>query len=171
MVAALVLVLGIVGSAAWVDWSLRHMQIGFLNSAAVGGLMARVELVRDVMWLNRNCLPVVDESSKGDKRKGAEMEYIAATLELYRAKFGRAASSVNDLNKLSDFDNASKLNGRQLEKEYSIYDHPSGSYVVSCGPSRPSSADVAAFAPRVDSGQRFYDLGGREILYVPARKC
>jgi len=86
-------------------------------------------------------------------------------------KFGRAASSVTDLTKLSDFDKASKLNGRQLEKQCSIYDGPSGSYVVSCGPSRPSNADVAAFAPRVDSVERFYDLGGREILYVPAQKC
>src|SRR5580704_15242243 len=170
-VAALVLVLGVVGLVAWADWSLRHMQIGSLSTAAVSGFMARVELVRDVMWLNRNCLSAVDESSKGDKRKEAEMRYIALTLDLYRVKFGKAASSVTDLTKLSDFDNASKLNSRQLEKECSIYHDPTGSYVVSCGSSRASSADVAAFASRADAVERFYELGGHEILYVPAQKC
>jgi hypothetical protein len=169
--AVLVLVLGVAVLVAWIDWSLRHMQIGLLSTAAVGGFMARVELVRDVMLLNRSCLFTVDESSKGDQKKEAEMRYIAAMLDLYRAKFGRAASSVTDLNKLSDFDNASKLNGRQLEKECSIYAYPRGSFAVSCGSSRPRNADVAAFRPRTDAVERFYELGGHEILYVPAQKC
>jgi hypothetical protein len=79
-VAVLVLVLGVVCLVAWTDWFLRHMKIGFLSTAAVGGLIARVEFVRDVMWLNNNCLSTVDESSTGDKKKEAEMRYIAAML-------------------------------------------------------------------------------------------
>jgi len=173
VVAVLVLVLGMVGFVVCMRWSLRHMHVGFFTPADVHRLMAPVELVRGVIVLGRNanCIFTVDESSIGDKKKEAEMLYVAGMLDLYREKFGRAASSVTDLSQLRDFDNASRLNGRQLERDCFVYADPSGSYVVSCGPSRPSGADAAAFAPKADSVERFYELGGREILYVPARKC
>jgi len=171
--AVLVLALGMVGFVVCMRWSLRYMQVAFFAPADVDGLMARVELVRDVIVMGRSshCPFAVDESSIGDKKKEAEMMYVAGVLDLYREKFGRAASSITDLNQLRDFDNASKLNGRQLEKDCSVYANPAGSYVVSCGPSRSSSAHAAAFVPRSDSVERFYELDGREILYVPARRC
>jgi hypothetical protein len=168
---ALVLLLGAGGFLGYMKWSLRHMHIGFFTRADVDRLMAQAEVARLAVLRNRDCLFTVDESSMGDKKTEGEMSYAAAMLDFYSVKFGTAASSIADLDKLRDFDHASKLNGRQLEKDCSLYADPSGSYVVSCGPSKPSSADVSTFMRNADFAKRFYKLGSREILYVPAPKC
>ena len=154
----LVLVLGAGGFLGYMKWSLRHMHIGFLTRADVNSLLAQAEVARLAVVRNRDCLFTVDESSMGDKKTEGEMSYAAAMLDLYSVKFGTAASSIDDLDKLRDFDDASKLNRRQLENDCSLYADPSGSYVVSCGPSKPSSADVSTFTRNANFAKKFYRL-------------
>jgi hypothetical protein len=171
LVAAMVLVMGVVGLGVYARWSLRHMQIGFFTPADLDKLIAQVEVARAVVGRNGNCLRTVGQSGIGDRKKEAEMLYVAAMVDFYRMKFGTAASRLTDLNKLPDFEHASALNGRLLEKDCSIYLDQSGSFVVTCGPYKPSNLDVAAFMRNAPFVQKFYTLGGSEILYVPAPKC
>jgi hypothetical protein len=99
------------------------------------------------------------------------MSYIAAMLDLYRVRFGVAAGSMQDLRRLTDFSDNHKLKITRLEKDCALYARSAGSSIVTCGPSRPSDAELAEFAGNREYGQRFYGLMGSEILYVPAPKC
>lgn len=156
--AGLALLLIVVGLGAYVHWSLRHMHFDFLPTAIA------------LDKLTGGCLPPVDQTSLGDREGEAEMSYIAGMQDLYRTRIGTPPSSLTDLNKLPEFAQADGLNGHQFEKDCSIYVAPTG-YVVNCGPSQLSSADIAAFVGKAPFARKFYVLGRSEILYVPAPRC
>jgi hypothetical protein len=168
-VVAVVLIVAVTGFVVYVRMSIQHL--GFLNPSDVKMLMSAVDTARAAVVRDKACLFTIDESSIGDTRKEAEMLYVAAMLDLYRAKFGTSASSIADLDRLSDFNRASKLNANQLAKDCSVYVDPSGSSVVSCGGARPADADLALFMRSADYVEKFHKVGEHEILYVPAQKC
>ncbi len=99
------------------------------------------------------------------------MLYVATIVDFYRTTFGKLPDSIDDLDKLPSFDNADKLNGHQVKKSCSIHVHPNGSCALACGASLPPPEEIDAFLGRAGHVQRFYMLGGTEILYVSAHGC
>jgi hypothetical protein len=99
------------------------------------------------------------------------MSYVAAMPELYKSKFGRAPSSMSDLKKLPEFEHADALNEHSFSRDCSIYSDQGASFAVSCGRSRPSKIELAAFMRTAPSVQKFYMVGENEILYIPVPKC
>jgi len=167
IVAALALPLTILAGKAFVRWSLKDLQFD------LSGLAAQVNADTAVIraLVGRNCFRTVDQSSIGDKRKEAQMSYVAAVLDLYRVRFGKSTAVVSELNKLPEFEHANSTNRHYFEKDCSIHVGESGSAVVSCGSSRPTKDTVEAFMRNAKPVQKFYLLDGSEILFIPAPKC
>jgi hypothetical protein len=99
------------------------------------------------------------------------MLYVATIVDLYKTTFGKLPNSINDLDKLPSFDNADKLNGRQVRKSCSIHADPSGSYILACGASTPPAKEIDALFRKAGRVQRFYPLDRAEALYVPGAAC
>lgn len=170
LIVSFVLVVAAVGSVVYLRESLRHMHLGVTESD-VRLLVSKAQEARAAVLQNKGCVLKIDESSVGDKKLESEMTYVAAMLDLYRVRFGVPASSMHDLGRLTDFNQEGKLNMTKLEKECSLYTNSVVSTIVTCGPSRPSDAELADFAGNPKYMQRFYRLRSSEILYVPAPKC
>jgi hypothetical protein len=169
--AALGFVLAVVGLGAYVRWSLRHMHIELPSAGLVNRLLPQAEIVAIAAGGHGACSSAVDQSSIGDRETEAEMSYVAAMPDLYKTKFGSAPSSMSDLQKLPEFEHADALNNRSFSRDCSIYFDQGASFAVSCGRSRPSKPDLAAFMRTAPSVQKFYMVGKNEILYVPVPKC
>jgi hypothetical protein len=167
VIVLLVLATGIVGFIAYVRTSIHHL--GFLTTSDVKVLMTAASEARAAVEQNKACVLPIDESSMGNRKQEAEMLYVAAMLDLYQAKFGVAARSLADLDRLRDRN--SKLDWRRLEKDCSLYVDSSGASVVTCGGSRPSSVELAKLISGAEYMQKFYRVGGSEALYIPAPKC
>jgi hypothetical protein len=159
----------VLGAVAYFHEAIRH--VGFFTQSDVRLLVSHAQAARAAVLQNTGCVLKIDESSMGNKKLESEMSYIAAMLDLYRVRFGVAASSMHDLSRLTDFGQNRKLNIARLEKDCYVYMGSVGSSIVACGPSRPSDAELAEFARSPEYVQRFYRLMGNEILYVPAPKC
>jgi hypothetical protein len=159
------------GAVAYFHEAIKHMHVGFFTESDVRLLVSEAQAARAAVLQNKGCVLKIDESSIGDKKLESEMLYVAAMLDLYRVRFGVTASSMHDLSRLTDFSQKGKLNITKLEKECSLYTSSVGSSIVTCGPSRPSDAELADFARNPEYMQRFYRLKGSEILYVPAPMC
>jgi hypothetical protein len=168
---ALAAVLAAVGLGTYVRWSLRHMHIEFPLAGLVNRFLPQAEIIAVAASRHGACSSAVDQLSIGDREMEAEMSYVAAMPELYRTKFGRTPSSMSDLNKLPEFEHANSLNNRSFARDCSIYFDQGGSFAVSCGRSRPSGPDVAAFMQGAPSMRRFYMVGKSEILYIPVPTC
>jgi hypothetical protein len=154
------------GSALYVRWSLRHMRLDL----DLRGLSSRLGLV-EALTGHSPCIASSDPGSLGDREKEAEMSYIATMPDLYKSRFGVPPSNIADLNRLPEFETANRLNNREFENDCSIYFDHSASFAVSCGPTKPSSQDLAAFLYNAPFVRRFYRIGNNEVLYVPAPKC
>jgi len=159
------------GLLAYLRLSLRHAHIGFFTTHDVEVLTSAANEARVAVAQNKACVFPIDESGRGDRKQEAEMLYIAAMLNLYRAKFGVAARSLADLDRLSDFDRHNGLDRRRLEKDCSLYVDPSGATVVSCGGSMPLGTELTKFISGAEFVQRFYSVGESEVLYIPSPKC
>jgi hypothetical protein len=170
LVIALILAMG-AGAAISFYVSLRHQRFGFFTPKDVEAIQATADLARAAVMRNPSCSVTVDESSLGDKRQETMMLYAAAMVDLYQIGFGSLPTRTSELDKLSQFDKASKLNGRKLDTVCSIYTNGTGSFVVSCGQARPAELAVAEFMRKAENVKRFHALGQAEILYVPAAKC
>ena len=157
------------GLLAYLRLSLRHAHIGFLTPQDVEVLISEANEARVAVAQNKACVYPIDESGRGDRKQEAEMLYIAAMLNLYRAKFGVAARSLADLDRVREPN--SKLDARQLEKDCSLYVDSSSATVVSCGSSRPSDTELAKLVSGAEYEQKFYRVEGSEVLYIPAPKC
>ncbi len=168
---ALGLVLAAVGLGAYLRWSLRHMHIELPLAGLLNRLLPQAEIIAIAAGSHGACSSAVDKSSIGDRETEAEMSYVAAMPDLYKSKFGSAPSSMSDLGKLPAFEHADALNNRSFSRDCSIYFGQSGSFAVSCGRSRPSGPDVAAFIRTAPPMQKFYMVGKNEILYIPVPKC
>ena len=162
---------GALGAVVSFYVSLRHMRVGFISEKDADTIRAAADLARAAISRNPSCNIKVDESSIGEKRQEAMMLYVAAMVDLYQVGFGSLPTRIADLDRLRDFDNSSKLNGRELENVCSIYSDGNGSFVVSCGQSRPSNPEVVEFMRKADNVKKFYRLGQLEILYVPIPRC
>lgn len=169
VIVLLLLVAGVVGFIAYVRVSIHRL--GFLTTSDVKVLMAAANEARAAVEQNKACVLPIDESSVGNRREEAEMLYVAAMLDLYRAKFGVAARDLRDLDRLRDFDQNNRLDKRRLEKDCAVYVDPGGATVVSCGGSKPSTTDLAKLVSGAEYVQKFYRLGVSEALYIPAPKC
>src|ERR1035438_3533273 len=97
LVVLLVLVIGTVALIAYVRASIHHLE--FLTTSDVKVLISAANEARAAVAQNKACLFTIDESSVGDKKQEAEMLYIAAMLNLYRAKFGVAARNLEELDR------------------------------------------------------------------------
>ncbi len=168
---ALGLVLAAVGLGAYVRWSLRHMHIELPLAGLLNRLLPQAEIIAIAAAGHGACSSAVDQSSLGDRETEAEMSYVATMTGLYGAKFGSSPSSMSDLKKLPEFEHADALNHRSFSRDCSIYPDQSGSFAVSCGRSRPSVPNVAAFMRTAPSMRKFYMVGKNEILYIPVPKC
>jgi hypothetical protein len=168
---ALLLVVAAVGVGVCLRWSLRHMLIDFPLAGLVNRLLPQAEIAAVAAGRHGACSGTQDQQSIGNREAEAEMSYVAAMPELYRTRFGRAPSSISDLNKLPEFEHADRLNNRSFSRDCSIYFDQSGSFAVSCGRPRPSRLDVAAFMRTAPSAQNFYMVGKSEILYIPVHMC
>ena len=164
---ALALVLAFVGLGVYARWSLQHMHLEF----PIGGLVPLVKGVALVAGSHGTCSAGVDDSSIGNRETEGEMSYVAAMTSLYRGKFGAYPSSASDLIRLPEFEHADSLNGRSFSRDCSIYFEQNASFVVSCGDSRPSSLEAAAFMRTAPFEHKFFMIGNSEILYVPVPKC
>src|SRR6266481_2000767 len=164
---ALVLVVAAVSFGAYVRWSLRHMHIEFPLAGLVNRILPPAEIVAVAAGSHGTCSSAVDDTSIGDREAEAEMSYIATLPDLYKTTFGSSPSNMSDLNRLPEFERADSLNNHSFSQECSIYFDKSGSFVVSCGHTRPSSKDVAAFMNKAPFVQKFYMVGKMEILYIP----
>ena len=169
VVAAVTLSAIVVGARAYIEYSLRNMQLDLSGLVVLADkVSATVELV--TLTVPRCEFPP-DYQSIGDRRREAMMLYVASIVDLYKTTFGRPPDSIDDLDKLPSFDNADKLNGTQVKKSCSIHVYPTGSYVLACGASLPPAKDIDVFIGKAGHVQRFYMLGGTEILYVPGTGC
>jgi hypothetical protein len=157
------------GGYAWLSYSLQHMQFDFggLN-VLVGRLTATVEIA--TLTVPR-CASPPEYPAVGNQRREAMMLYVATVIDLYKTTFGKLPESIADLDKLPSFNNADRLNDREIKKSCSIYGQPAGSYVLACGGSSPPAKKVEAISKNAGRVQRFYLLGGIEALYVPADPC
>jgi hypothetical protein len=169
LVVVLTLATGVVGFIAYVRASIHHL--GFLTTSDVKVLLSAANEARAEVAQNKACLFSIDESSVGDKKQEAEMLYIAAMLDLYRAKFGVAARSLGDLDRLRDFQQRSRLDTRRLQEDCYVYIDPSSASVVTCRGEKPSDIELARVMRTAEYVQRFYRLGESEVLYIPAPKC
>lgn len=172
-VLVLVVILGttIAGFLIYFSVSLRHIRLGLFTPADVQMLLSAANEARDAVEQHKACVLPIDESSLGNRTQEAEMLYLAAMLDLYRAKFGMAPRTLADLDRLRDFGKANRLDGLRLEKDCSVYLDPSGATAVSCGGTRPSNTDLAKLISSAEYVQKFYRLGNSEVLYVPVPKC
>jgi hypothetical protein len=169
---AIALMLAMVAGAAISFYvSLRHMRVGFFTPKDVEAIQAAADLARAAVLKNPSCSVTVDVSSIGEKRQEAMMLYLAAMVDLYQVAFGNLPTRIADLDRLREFDKASKLNGRELDKACSIYSDGTGSFIVSCGQVRLAEPGIAGFMRKAEKVKRFYKLNEVEILYVPAPKC
>jgi hypothetical protein len=164
-----VVTIGVMGLVFYVRASIHHL--GFLTTSDVERLLSAANEAHAVAAQNKACLFTIDESSLGDKGHEAEMLYVAAMLDLYKAKLGVAARSLADLDKLRDFNQSNRLDRRRLQKDCAVYVDPSGATVVSCVGSKPSTTELARLASGAEYVQKFYRLGQGEVLYIPAAKC
>jgi hypothetical protein len=155
------------GSALYVRWSLRHMRLDL----DLRGLSSGLGLVELLTGGHSPCIAGADPTSLGDREQEAEMSYVATMPDLYKSRFGVLPSGMTDLNRLPEFDTANRLNNREFENNCSIYFDQSASFAVSCGSSKPPSRDMAAFLRNAPFMRRFYLVGNKEVLYVPAPKC
>lgn len=170
LVIAAITLLAIAGGAfAYLDYSLRHMQFDLSSlDVFINKLTATVEIA--TLTVPR-CGSPADRPPVGDQRREAMMFYVATIVDLYKTTFGKLPDSIDDLDKLPSFENAEKLNGRQVKKSCSIHAHASGSYVLACGASLPPAKEIDAFLAGAGHVQSFYTLGGTETLYVPEAGC
>lgn len=171
VVTAFVVVLAFLGLGAYVRWSVRHMVIAFPVDGLVRRLLVPAEIVAAATGGRETCANPVDQSSIGDREAEAAMSYIAAMDDLYRTRFGSSPSSMSDLSRLAEFEQADSLNKHSFSRGCSVYFDQSGSFATSCGRSRPSGPDVAAFMRNAPFAQKFYMVGKSEILYIPVQKC
>jgi hypothetical protein len=154
---------------AYLGYSLRHMQFNlsgfdvFLNKLTATAEIATLAVPR--------CGSAPDYQHIGDQRREAMMLYVATIVDLYKTTFGKPPDSIDDLDKLPNFDNADKLNGRQVKKSCSIRMYPIGSYVLACGASLPPPKEIDAFLGKARRVQGFYMLGAMEALYIPEGGC
>jgi hypothetical protein len=169
LVAAVTLSAIVVGARACIEYSLRNMQFDLSGLADLTDkVSATVELA--TLTIPRCPFPP-DYRSIGDQRREAMMLYVATIVDLYKTTFGKPPDSIDDLDKLPSFNNADKLNGRQVKKNCSIHVQPAGSYVLACGASLPPAKEIDVFLGKAGHVQRFYVLGGTEILYVSGAGC
>lgn len=170
--ATALILAGAVGAVISFYVSLRHMRVGFISEKDADTIREAADLARAAISRTPSCNVKVDESSIGEKKQEAMMLYVAAMVDLYQVGFGSLPEKVADLDRLRNFDNSSKLNGRELEKVCSIYsDGNASSFVVSCSQSRPPNPEVVQFMRKADYVKKFYKLGQSEILYVPIPRC
>lgn len=167
---AVVTTIAIVGGFyAYLDYSLRHMQLDLSGlDVFLGRLTATVEIAT---LTTPRCGSPADYLPIGDQRREATMLYVPTIVDLYKTTFGKLPDSIGDLDKLPSFDNADKLNGRQVKKRCSIHVDPSGSYVLACGASIPPAKEINALLRKAGPIQRFYPLDRAEALYVPGGAC
>jgi hypothetical protein len=157
------------GFYAYLGYSLRHMQLDLSGlDVLVGRLTATVQIAT---LTAPRCGSPAEYLPIGDQRREATMLYVATIVDLYKTTFGKLPDSVDDLDKLPSFDNADKLNGRQVRKTCSIHADPSGSYVLACGASIPPAREIDELLSKAGRAQKFYMLDGAEALYVPAVAC
>ena len=170
LVFAIVATIAIVGGFyAYLDYSLRHMQ---LDLSGLDVLLGRLAATVEITTLTApRCGSPAEYLPTGDQRREATMLYVATIIDLYKTTFGKLPDGIDDLEKLPSFDNADKLNGRQVKKSCSIHVDPSGSYVLTCGASIPPTNEIDALLRKAGRIQRFYLLDRAEALYVPAVAC
>jgi hypothetical protein len=154
---------------SYLDYSLKHMQLDLSGlDVLVGRLTATVRIATLTAL---RCGSPAEYPPTGDRRREATMLYVATIVDLYKTTFGKLPDSVDDLDKLPSFDNADKLNGRQVKKSCAIDVDPSGSYVLACGASIPPAREIDPLLRKAGRVERFYMLDGAEALYVPAVAC
>jgi hypothetical protein len=169
MIAVVALALIATSFYAFLAYSLQHMQLDLSGvGVALSKLAATVELA--TLTIPR-CEAPVDHAIGGDRRRESIMLYVATIVDLYKTTFGKLPDNIEDLEKLPDFGNADKLNGRQVGRSCSIHAYPTGSYVVACGAPLPPAKDLQAIFAKAGHVQRFQMLNGTEILYVPGGGC
>ena len=147
------------------------MKIGEPFAALFQRLLGPAEVVGAVAGAHEKCSFAIDSSSIGNRETEAEMSFVATMPGLYRTRFGSAPSAISDLSKLPEFERPDSLNGHAFLRDCSLYAGPAGAFAVSCGRSRPSAPDIAAFVRSAPPVQKFNMLGSSEILYVPPPKC
>jgi hypothetical protein len=101
LIVSFVLVVAAFGAVVYLRESLRHMHLGVTESD-VRLLVSKAQEARAAVMQNKGCVLKIDESSIGNKKLESEMSYVAAMLDMYRVRFGVAASSIHDLSKLTD---------------------------------------------------------------------
>jgi hypothetical protein len=147
----------------YVEFSLQNMQLdlsGLVTVANTAVAMATLTIPP--------CQSAPDYSPIGDQKRERTMLYVATIVDLYKTTFRTLPDSIDDLDKLPSFDNAEKLNSHRIKQSCSIHGYPTGSYVLTCGASLPPANEIDAFLRKAGNVQRFYMVGGTEILYVPA---
>lgn len=168
MLILLGVTMGAVALVFYVRASIHHL--GFLTKSDVEKLVSAASEARIATLENKACLFDIDESSVGDKGRETEMLYVAAMLDLYRAKFGVAAHNIDELDNLPELNQQSRAGSHLWKKD--CYVHASeGATIVSCGNQKPSDLDIAEFAAVTGNVERFYKLGRSEVLYIPSPKC
>ena len=167
VIVLIVLATAAIGLIAYVR--IATQRVGFFTTSDVKVLMEAANEARAAVEQNKTCVLPIDESSIGNRKQERQMQYVAAMLDLYQAKFGVAARSLADLDRIREPN--SKLDTRRLEKDCSLYVDPGGATVVSCGGSRPSSTELAKLISGAEYKQKFYRIGDSEALYIPVPKC
>jgi hypothetical protein len=119
LIVLFVLVVAAFGAVVYLRESLRHMHLGVTESD-VRLLVSKAQEARAAVLQNKGCVLKIDESSIGDKKLESEMSYVAAMLDMYRVRFGVAASSMHDLSKLTDSSQNWNLSITKLEKDCSL---------------------------------------------------
>ena len=167
---AIVATIAIVGGFyAYLDYSLRHMQ---LDLSGLDVLLGRLTATVEITTLTApRCGSPAEYLPTGDQRREATMLYVATIIDLYKTTFGKLPDGIDDLEKLPSFDNADKLNGSQVRKSCSIHVDASGSYVLACGASIPPAKVMDDLLRKAGRIQRFYPLDRAEALYVPGAAC
>jgi hypothetical protein len=167
--AAITMVVAAGGFFAYLNYSLRHMQI---DLSGLDVLVNRALATAEVATLTvPRCGSSADFLPTGDRKQEATMLYVSTIVDLYTTAFGKLPDTIGDLDKLPSFYNADKLNGREVKKSCSLRVHSSGSYVLACGTPMPPATETEMLFRKAEPAQRFYMLGGAEALYVPARPC
>jgi hypothetical protein len=140
----------------------------------VRSLQASLEAARAAIKAqSKECAVTIDTTSVGDRDVEQEMLYLADLIEVYELKSGTRPNNVADLEKLKE----AEINGnvKSLEKACTIsFDLKNGGYALSCGPTRASISELGSFLDNVRLGgnvQKFLKISGKEILYIPPRKC
>jgi hypothetical protein len=171
LVATLICVVGAIAAFTYVAYSLRHVHPGFFSVEDVGILMKAAQTARAAIAEERKCRFTIDESSIGDRKREAEMSYLAAMIDLYRVKFGTTPTKIADLNDLPGFGENNRSNVGHLEKECAIHTDPGGASVVACGTGELANADLGSLFRMGKDVEKFYRVGDDEVLFIPSPKC